>query len=255
MILWDKKMTVIKSRYVSYIFLSLLCLGYPAKGTASENEPVRRVLANGMTVIVQENHAAPVVSIQVWINTGSVYEGETEFGMAHMLEHMFFKGTETRGVGTIAKEVEGAGGQINAYTSWEMTVYYVNMTKRFMNKGIDILADLIQSATFVPQEMEKEKKVILEEIRRSKDKPSRILSEAFFNSAYRIHPYKRPVIGFDTSVENFTREDLLSFYRKWYVPENMVWVMVGDLNPEELLPELENALPESRTRRYRPSRK
>ena len=214
----------------------------PPAWVHGEGAPIRRVLPNGMTVILQENHAAPVVSIQVWVKAGSVQERAEEAGVAHVHEHMLFKGTKSRGVGAIAREVEAAGGQINAYTSWERTVYYVNMASRFKDKGIDILADIIENATFDPQELAKELEVIREEIRRGKDMPARRLSEAFYAAAYTAHPYRRPVIGYDEIVKGFTREDVLRFYRTWYVPENMVWVMVGDLDAEALMPGLEARL-------------
>jgi len=223
------------------VCLSTACLFLPAEVSA-ENGPVRRVLPNGMTVILKENRAAPVVSIQVWVKAGSVQEKDEEAGVAHVHEHMLFKGTKSRGVGTIAREVEAAGGKINAYTSWEMTVYYVNMASRFKKKGIDILADIIENAAFDEQELAKEIEVIREEIRRSKDMPARRLSETFYAAAYGVHPYGRPVIGYDEIVKGFTQEDVLRFYRNWYVPENLVWVMVGDLDPEALMPELEARL-------------
>jgi zinc protease len=204
--------------------------------------PVRRVLSNGMTVILQENHAAPVVSIQVWVKAGSVQEKDHEAGIAHVHEHVLFKGTQERGVGEIAREVEAAGGEINAYTSWDMTVYFVNMASRFKDRGIDILADIIENAAFDAEELRKELEVIREEIRRSKDMPRTRLSEAFYSAAYSKHPYGRPVIGYDEVVKGFTREDVLRFYRNWYVPENLVWVMVGDLDANALLPELEARL-------------
>jgi zinc protease len=195
-----------------------------------------------MTVIMNENHAAPVVSIQVWVKAGSAHERDKEAGIAHLHEHMLFKGTQSRGVGSIAREVEAAGGQINAYTSWDMTVYYVNMASRFMSKGIDILADIIENATFDAQELEKEIEVVLEEIRRGKDMPARRLSETFLKTTYGVHPYGRPVIGFNETVQSFTREDVMGFYRNWYVPENLVWIIVGDLDPQRLFPELEEKL-------------
>ena len=226
---------------LSLSVLIAACLLLPAE-TPAESGPIRRVLPNGMTVILRENHAAPVVSIQVWVKAGSFQETEGEEGVAHVHEHMLFKGTQTRGVGSIAREVEAAGGEINAYTSWDMTVYFVNMASRFMNEGIDILADIIENAAFDPQELEKEIQVILEEIRRSKDMPTTRLSETFFKTAYGAHPYGRPVIGFNETVQSFKREDVLRFYRNWYVPKNLVWVMVGDLDPATLMPMLEQKL-------------
>jgi zinc protease len=204
--------------------------------------PVRRVLSNGMTVILQENRTAPVVSIQVWVKAGSKQETDREAGIAHVHEHMLFKGTQKRGVGEIAREAEAAGGEINAYTSWDMTVYFVNMASRFKDRGIDILADIIENAAFDSEELRRELEVIREEIRRSKDIPTARLSEAFYAAAFSTHPYGRPVIGYDEVVRGFTRQDVLRFYQKWYVPENLVWVMVGDLDAQALLPELEARL-------------
>jgi len=230
-------------RYSLCLALAFLFVGlFPVPGLPETTEPLRKVLSNGMTVILIENHAAPVVSIQAWVKAGSAQESEQECGMSHVLEHMLFKGTENRGVGAIAREVEASGGMINAYTSWEMTVYYVNMASRFMDKGIEILADIMQNATLDPEELAREKPVILEELRRGKDLPARMFSKAFFREAYTKHAYGLPVIGFEENIRNFTREQLLAFYKKWYVPENIVWVMAGDLDSEELMPRLEERL-------------
>ena len=227
--------------WLTPIIFLVLSLARPAQGLSSEM-PLRRVLPNGMVLILKENPTAPVVSIQVLVKTGSTDEKDREAGIAHLHEHMLFKGTTSRGVGEIASEVEAAGGEINAYTSWENTVYFVNMASRFMDKGIDILADIIENAAFDPAELEKEKEVVLEEIRRSKDEPESRLSEAFFANAYTVHPYRRPVIGLKETVERVTRQDVLQFYRRWYVPENVIWVMSGDLDSLRLLPLLESRL-------------
>ncbi|MEW6439524.1 MAG: pitrilysin family protein [bacterium] len=221
------------------MFLALLICCQQGVADAA---PIRRVLPNGMTVILKPNSAAPVVSIQVWVKTGSTDEQDGEAGIAHLHEHMLFKGTTSRGVGQIAREVEAAGGEINAYTSWENTVYFINMASRFMDAGVDILADIIHNASFHPAELEKEKEVVLEEIRRSKDVPESRLAEAFLAKAYTVHPYGRPVIGLEETVRKVTREDILRFYGKWYIPENMVWVMTGDFDADRLLPRLEARL-------------
>jgi len=221
-------------------FLLALVLFLPV--TSDGTEPLMRVLPNGMTLILQENRTAPVVSMQVWVKTGSARETPAEFGIAHVVEHMVFKGSETRGVGVIAREVEAAGGEINAYTSWDTTVYYIDMASRFMDKGIDILADLVGSPVFDSEELAREIQVVLEEVRRGKDRPTRRISEAFFQEAYTVHPYGRPVIGFEETVRAFSREDVVAFHRKWYVPENMVWVMTGDLDAQEVFPRLEARL-------------
>lgn len=224
--------------------LSLILLlslpGEPARAAAPD--PIRRVLPNGMVVIVKENHSAPVVSIQALVRAGSTAEREHEAGMAHLHEHMLFKGTRTRPVGSIAREVEAAGGDINAYTSWDHTVYFVDMASRFADLGVDILADILENATFDPGELEKEKEVVLEEIRRSRDIPESRLSETFFSRAYQVHPYRNPVIGRAETVQAVTRDAILDFYKRWYTPSNVIWVLVGDVEAECILPALEARL-------------
>ncbi len=190
-------------------------------------------LENGLQVLVQESHAAPVVSIQVWIGVGSADEDQKEAGVAHQLEHMLFKGTEKRGVGTIARSVEGAGGEINAFTSFDHTVYYVTMASRHFALGLDVLADAVQNSQIDASELRMEKEVVLEEVRRYLDTPSRQLDQAVFSAVFQRHPYGRPVIGFEETVRGFEREDVVGFYHRWYTPDNMVLVIVGDVDAAE----------------------
>jgi zinc protease len=212
-------------------------------------------LDNGLTVILQENHAAPVAALNVWVRVGSGDETDAESGIAHVHEHMLFKGTKRRGVGDIAREVEGSGGSINAYTSFDQTVYYCVMASRYFDVGIDVLADAVQNSTFDPEELAREEEVVLEEIKRGEDSPGTKLSRAIFETAYRVHPYRRPIIGTEAHVRSFTREMITDFYRRWYVPNNMVVVAVGDFDAREALAAIDlrfgaappgNALPRRR---------
>lgn len=196
-------------------------------------------LDNGLTVILEENHSSPVVAVNVWVKTGSACEVEGEYGLAHVHEHMLFKGTEKRNVGEIARVIEGSGGDINAFTSFDETVYYVVIASRFLDTALDVLADAMQNSTFDPQELEKELEVVVEEIRRGKDSPSRNLSEKMFSTTFTEHPYGRPVIGSEESVRSFTREGITDFYKKWYAPNNMVLVVVGDFETSEVMPKIE----------------
>jgi zinc protease len=157
---------------------------------------------------------------------------------------MLFKGTEKRPVGMIAQEVEGAGGIINAFTSYDNTVYYLVLASRFFDTGLDILADAIQHSSFDPAELEREKEVVLEEWRRSQDIPTSVLSEKLFQTCYLKHPYRRPIIGFEETIKSFTRADVLKFFKKWYVPNNMVLVAVGDFDSEKVMPKIEEAFKE-----------
>src|SRR5215213_7761280 len=178
---------------------------------------MRARLDNGLTVLLQENHAAPVVAFQAWVGVGSADEGPGEEGIAHVFEHMLFKGTEQRGVGRIAQEVEAAGGDINAWTSFDQTVYHLVLASRYFDTGLDILADAVQRSSFDPGELAKELEVVLEEIKQGEDSPSRTVTQALFSTAFTEHPYRRPVIGWEKTVRSLTRERLLTFFRRWYV--------------------------------------
>jgi len=200
---------------------------------------MRQRLANGLTVVLEENHSAPVVAIQTWVRVGSADELADEAGLAHLHEHMLFKGTARRGPGEVARSIESAGGEINAWTSFDQTVYHVVLASRFFREGLDVLADAITSAAFDPGELQREIEVVCEEIKRSADSPNRKLSKELFAASFQRHPYGKPVIGSEESVRSFTREGILRFYRRWYRPENCVLVVVGDVKGDEVLAEAE----------------
>lgn len=198
-------------------------------------------LKNGFTVILQENHASPVVAFNAWVRTGSGDETDQESGLAHVLEHMVFKGTKRRKVGQIAQEVETAGGEINAFTSFDQTVYHVVLASRFFETGLDIVADAIRNSAFEPEELKRELEVVIEEVKRGEDIPAHRLSKALFQKAYRVHPYRRPVIGTTKILRTYTRPRILDFFHKWYVPENVVLVVVGDFQTETALARIRDA--------------
>lgn len=190
---------------------------------------------SGLTVIHQHNPLAPVVALQMWVHVGSGDETEREAGLAHVHEHMLFKGTERRGVGEIARDVEAYGGQINAWTSFDHTVYHLIMPSRFAEEGLDVLFDAMWHSAFDADELERELEVIQEEIRRGLDMPTRVLTQSLFETSFAVHPYGRPVIGTPQSVAAFTRDDILAFYQRWYRPENMALVVVGDIDRADLV--------------------
>jgi zinc protease len=203
----------------------------PAPVAAATPPPVRRFrLPNGLSVVLQENHAAPVVALQAWVQVGAADEPPELAGIAHVFEHMLFKGTARRGVGQIAREIESAGGEINAWTSFDQTVYHVVLASRFVETGLDILADALQASAFDPGELQRELKVVLEEVKQGEDTPSRVLSQALFSTAFAKHPYRRPVIGTAKTVKSFTRDALVAFFRRHYVARNVTLVVVGDVD-------------------------
>ncbi|MBW1718794.1 MAG: insulinase family protein [Deltaproteobacteria bacterium] len=192
-------------------------------------------LSNGLTAIVKENHRAPVVAIQVWVQAGSVYETEGEKGITHLIEHMIFKGTEKRGPGEVAKEIESVGGSINAYTSLDYTVYHCVVPKQFLNNALDVLSDAVFHSSFDPEELEREKKVVLEEIRMRDDRPKTRLSSLLMETAYKAHPYGLPVIGYPETVKSFGRKDILAYMERRYRPSQITVVVVGDVGASHAL--------------------
>src|SRR5512138_6463 len=190
-------------------------------------------LENGLTIIVREDHSAPVVSAQAWCMAGSIHEGRwLGAGMSHVLEHMLFKGTTTRPGSRIDQEVQEAGGYMNAYTSFDRTVYYINVPNTGATVAVDILCDIMRNATLPAEEMTKEKQVILREMDMNQDDPGRRASRRLFETAYTRSPYRYTVIGYPDIFNEVGREDLVAFYREKYAPNNIFFVVVGDLKAE-----------------------
>jgi zinc protease len=198
-------------------------------------------LSSGVTVLLREARVAKVVEVQAWAGVGSADEGPDESGLAHFHEHMLFKGTEARGVGEIAGAVEGAGGRINAFTSFDATCYHATLPSDSLALGLDVLSDAVRHSRFDPVEVAREIEVVLEEIRRSEDDPQHVLGDALFATVFELHPYRAPVLGTRESVSSFTREKLLRFYRRWYAPDNLTLVAVGDLDADDFLRRAEAA--------------
>jgi len=159
-------------------------------------------LSNGLQVVLMEDHSAPVVALQTWVRYGSADEDLDVAGIAHVFEHMLFKGTARFPHGEIAALIEGAGGTVNAWTSYDETVYHVTIASRFWETGFDVLSDAILHSLFTPTDLDHEKEVVYEEFRRGKDNPDREIGERLFELTFTTHPYRRPIIGFE---ETFTR--------------------------------------------------
>lgn len=202
--------------------------------------PVHKVVFdNGLTLLVREDHSAPVVSAQAWVRAGSITEGPwMGAGLSHVLEHMLFKGTTTRGVSQIAQEIERKGGYINAYTSFEQTVFYINIPSENWQTAVDILADCMQHATIPEPELLKEKRVILREMAMNNDDPSRRANRSLWATAYTTHPYRFPVIGYPDIYNRLKRDDVVAYYKEHYVPNNLVFVVVGDVDAAKVEQEL-----------------
>jgi zinc protease len=198
------------------------------------SEPVERyVLPNGVTVLLKRDTASPVSSVQVWVKSGSIHEADhLGAGLSHFLEHMLFKGTQTRAGREISATVQAHGGYINAYTTFDRTVYYIDMPGDHTTVAVDLLADAVLRSTLPDEEVAKEKNVILREIDMCLDDPDQRLAQALFETAFRAHPYREPIIGHRDVFSANGRDDLVAYYRARYVPNNLVVVIVGDFDPD-----------------------
>ncbi len=196
----------------------------------------RRVLDNGLTVIVKEDTSSEVSSVQLWVKTGSIHEGDfMGAGLSHYLEHMLFKGTNKRTGKEISRDVQSLGGYINAYTTFDRTVYYIDLPSENTLDAMDILVDAGFNSTLDADEVLKERDVILREIDMGTDDPDRQVGRALFETAYRTSPYRYPVIGYREVFETVTRDELLGYYEERYVPNNMVLIVTGAVKTQEII--------------------
>ncbi|GAB6065394.1 pitrilysin family protein [Aquifex pyrophilus] len=197
-------------------------------------ELIIRNLPNGGKLIIKPREDTKAVAIHVWFRVGSVYEKYDEKGMAHFLEHMLFNGTEKYKYGEIDRIIESLGGNINAGTSKDYTYYHVEIASPYWKQALEVLYQLTLKATLEEKMIEKEKEIVIEELRRGKDNPTTVLWEEFEKLVYKVSPYRFPIIGFEETIRKFTREKLLRFYRSFYQPRNMAVVVVGNVNPKEV---------------------
>src|SRR5207247_894983 len=193
------------------------------------------ILPNGLTMIVQEDHSAPVASVQAWCATGSIYEDQhLGAGLSHILEHMLFKGTKTRGKNKIAQKIQDVGGYINAYTSFDRTVFWIDVPKDGVVTALDILADAMMNSTLPSEEYQKEQEVIRREFAMGMDDPDRMSGLLLFSTAYQVHPYRFPVIGEIEIYNQLTQEQVMQYYKTRYVPNNLTFIVVGDVDAERV---------------------
>src|SRR5262245_39430247 len=190
-------------------------------------------LDNGLVLILREDPAAPVVSAQAWCRTGSIDEGRwLGAGLSHILEHMLFKGTTTRGPGRIDQEVQEAGGYMNAYTAFDRTVYWINVPNTGARVAIDILCDILQNATLPEEELAKEMDVIRREMDMNQDDPQQRSARRLFETAYSRSPYRLTIIGYPDIFNEVRREDVFTYYRERYAPNNVFFVVVGNMQAD-----------------------
>ena len=210
-------------------------------------------LENGLTIIVHEDRSAPVVSAQAWCMAGSIHEGKwLGAGMSHVLEHMLFKGTTSRAGSRIDQEVQEAGGYMNAYTSFDRTVYHIEVPNTGAKIAIDILCDIMQNATLPPEEMEKEKQVIVREMDMNVDDPGRRASRRLFETAYTKSPYRFTIIGYPDIFHELKPADIRAYYEEKYAPNNVFYVVVGDVKSQEVVDQIQSAYAKTKARALPP---
>lgn len=209
----------------------------------SENpgDPVfATTLDNGLRVLIREVHVAPVVSFAVWYRVGSRNESVGITGISHLLEHMMFKGTPKYGSKVFSKLVQKNGGMDNGYTTRDYTTYFQILSSDRIALSVELEADRMQNLTLDPKEVNAERNVVLEERRmRYEDDPQNALFEEVMAAAFKAHPYGNPVIGWKSDLEAITREDLLGYYRSYYAPDNAFILVAGDVDPGEVLRNVE----------------
>jgi len=191
-------------------------------------------LQNGLTVLFYPYKREDVVTVKLCVKVGSAYEKESEAGITHLIEHMIFKGTETKKPEDIVGVIEALGGYMNAFTSYDYTCYYVAGPSTVAEKALDILSDVVFHPYFDPLELEREKEVVIEEMKMRLDNPFVVLFENLMKASYKKYPYRRPIIGYENTVKSFKREDLLNFLNHFYTPKNMILIVVGNLEENKL---------------------
>lgn len=198
----------------------------------------KETLPNGVRIITEEIPHVRSVSIGLWVGAGSRDEGPEINGMAHFIEHMMFKGTENRTAKQIAESLDAVGGQLNAFTSKEYTCYYAKVLDEHLDVAVDLLADMFFNSLFQPEELEKEKNVIIEEIKMYEDAPDELVHDFFTSTIWNGHALGRPVIGTTEVIRATTREQMVDFYKKFYVPESLVIAVAGSIRHETVVARL-----------------
>ena len=214
--------------------LYALCLSLLLAATA-QAEVFETTLSNGLKVVVKEDHLAPTVVQQIWYHAGSMDEHTGVTGVAHVLEHMMFKGTKTVPAGEFSRRIAAAGGRENAFTSYDYTAYFQQLHKSQLALAMQLEADRMHNLVLSKEEFGKEIKVVMEERRwRTDDEAHALLDERLMATAYQEHPYRNPIIGWMNDLENMTDSDARDWYHTWYVPNNATLVIAGDVKAQEV---------------------
>ena len=206
--------------------------------TSAKSTFKKTLFKNGLTLLTERRRGFRSLSIGIWVKTGTRHETAGEAGISHFLEHMLFKGTETRSALQIAREVDQVGGDFNAFTTREYTCFHILLLDRDVKLGIDILGDVILNSDFDGEELERERKVILQEISMVEESAEELTHDIFFELIYGRHPLGRPILGTEGSIKRVKRGDVLRFFRKHYRPDQMIVSVSGDISHGSVVKQL-----------------
>lgn len=195
----------------------------------------KTTLDNGLKIVTEKIESVKSVTAGIWVKTGSRNETDKQAGITHFLEHMLFKGTENRSSYDIAMSMESVGGYLNAFTSSEYTCYYSRCLNTQLDRALDVLSDMVLHPTFPEEEVEKEKKVVIEEMKMYRDSPDDYLFEEFSGNVFKNHPLGRPVIGYEDTVSNFDRGDLYDYMDDRYQPWNLLVAVAGNVDHDTVV--------------------
>jgi zinc protease len=226
-------------RRFSILFLFILCFIVPSFAQTAQ----KKTLSNGLTILVQENHTAPVVAVRFYVKTGSIYEGKyLGTGISHLFEHVLQEGSKTRSKEEINAETQALGGQTNAYTSNDVTAYHIVTAVPYFERALNNLADSMMNATFPESEVKTQQGIIHHEMNMGEDDPGRVLWKTFYETAFITHPVRLPVIGYRAAFDALTRDDIVSYYETHYTPDNTILAVAGDVKAADVFAAAEKAL-------------
>jgi zinc protease len=214
----------------------------PAVPTLPDRPAQVFTLENGLTLIIEEDHSAPVASVQAWCATGSIDEGKwMGAGLSHILEHMLFKGTQDRKAGDIARQIQDRGGYINAYTSFDRTVFWIDVPAEGVSEAVGILSDAMMNSTLPEDEYVREQEVIRREFAMGFDDPGRQSSELMLRTVFSESPFRHPIIGYLDVYNKLKRDDVMAYYKARYAPNNLTFVIAGDVDTQKVREQVEEA--------------
>jgi len=239
----SKEALSVQTRFIRYqpffvlLCVMLLAIFIPIPAIAAQTADTGKLFTfeNGLTVFIKEMRSAPVVAVNIWVRVGSRHEKPGEEGYTHLIEHMMFKGTPTYQTGRLDAEIKKLGASQNAFTSSDCTCFHVTGAREHFPRLMELQADAVLNSSFDESEFFKERNVVLEELRMDKDQPEDRLYNMMKETAYAVHPYRHPIVGYETTLASATRDLLYGYYKRWYVPANMWVVIVGDVRTDEAI--------------------